>query len=253
MIPVCAPARVAERVRSAADAEIAILHRGRDALYFAVDGWCVGLVSAGAVAVPCALTTRLRDLSAMRADSAYLREGVLHLDGTPLVVGRIVDVGVHRLDPEGIARSTADSATSLVVPPITVTEFVVPLALPPRLGPDHVRLLVGRGEGLTPLGDDLLCGWLATHRAAGVATPLVDAAVRAHLSRTTLLSATLLEAALHGEALPEFNAHLAALGTRAEAAATSALCSVGHTSGGGLLVGSRLALTALSQPIGCAA
>ena len=41
-------------------------------------------------------------------------------------------------------------------------------------------------SGLTPLGDDLLCGWIATHRAAGVPTPEIDRAVRAGLHRTTL-------------------------------------------------------------------
>ena len=67
--------------------------------------------------------------------------------------------------------------------------------------------MLGRGDGLTPLGDDVLCGWLALHRAAGVPTPDVDAEVRAeHLHRTTLLSATLLDCALHGEVMPEFAA-----------------------------------------------
>ena len=77
--------------------------------------------------------------------------------------------------------------------------------------------LVGRGDGLTPYGDDVLCGWLAMHRAAGVETPDVDEAVREHLSRTTLLSATLLDCAIHGEVIPEFAAYVAALGTPDEA------------------------------------
>ena len=51
----------------------------------------------------------------------------------------------------------------------------------------------------------------------------MTAAVRAVLDRTTLLSATLLDCALHGEVLPEFAAYLAALGTPAEDAAVGAL------------------------------
>ena len=70
-------------------------------------------------------------------------------------------------------------------------------------------------------------------------TPVVDAAVRALLPRTTLLSATLLDCALHGEVLPEFAAYLAALGTPAEPAAPPTLAAVGHTSGAGLLHGAR--------------
>jgi len=41
-----------------------------------------------------------------------------------------------------------------------------------------VPFFVGRGGGLTPLGDDVLVGWLALHRAVGVSTPDVDDAVR---------------------------------------------------------------------------
>jgi len=88
----------------------------------------------------------------------------------------------------------------------------------------------------------VLCGWLAAHRAAGVATPDVDAAVRSRLHRTTLLSATLLECAMHGEAIPEFAAWLAAPG---DPRRETALTSVGHSSGHGLLHGGRLALDQL--------
>jgi hypothetical protein len=99
--------------------------------------------------------------------------------------------------------------------------------------------MVGRGDGLTPYDDDVLCGWLAVHRAAGVATPEVDAEIRALVHRTTLLSATLLDCAMHGEAIPEFAAWLAAPDDPARAAA---LAAVGHTSGRGMLQGGRAAL-----------
>ena len=88
--------------------------------------------------------------------------------------------------------------------------------------PRSTRLLhglVGNGGGLTPLGDDVLCGWLAVLVATDRLTDDVTAAVRATLDRTTLLSATLLDCALHGEVLPEFAAYVAALGTPAEDAA----------------------------------
>jgi hypothetical protein len=70
----------------------------------------------------------------------------------------------------------------------------------------------------------------------------VDATVRSLLSRTTLLSATLLDCAMHGEVIPEFAAYLAALDTPGEAAAAETLAAVGHTSGRGLLEGARSAL-----------
>jgi hypothetical protein len=192
------------------------VHRGRDAVYVDVGGRCVGVVTGRATAVPCALRTALDRLD---ATAAHVRDGVLHLDGHALVVGRVVEVRVPRV------------------------HTLATTAAPP---PGDVPALVGRGDGLTPYQDDVLCGWLAVHRAAGVATDDADAAVRSCLGRTTLLSATLLDCALHGEVIPEFAAYVAALGTRAEPDRSAALAAVGHTSGAGMLHGARLALAHLT-------
>lgn len=208
-IPVSAPSRVREHLRAQPDGPVPMLHRGRDAVYVEAGGRCVGVVSAHATAVPCALRTTRDSLDAARA---HLDGGVLHLDGEPLVVGRVVDVSVPRITT---SRSVA-----------------APL-------PGDVRAMVGRGDGLTPYDDDVLCGWLAIHRGAGVPTPDADAAVRACLGRTTLLSATLLDCAMHGEVIPEFAAWVA------DPSRAAALAAVGHTSGRGLLEGARLALSHL--------
>jgi Protein of unknown function (DUF2877) len=241
MIPVSAPPRVRAHLRAQADGPVRVLHRGRDAVYVEVAGRCVGVVGRRATAVPCALRSRSDHLGAGESASggveAYLRGGVLQLDGRPLAIGRIVDVRVPSLP------DTARSATAQAIPPAAVVEHVGDLR--PDLGPGDVARLVGRGDGLTPLGDDVLCGWLAVHRAAGVETPEVDAAVHHHRDRTTLLSATLLECAVAGEVLPEFASYVSALGTPAEPAAATTLAAVGHTSGAGLLHGARLALTHL--------
>jgi hypothetical protein len=106
--------------------------------------------------------------------------------------------------------------------------------------------LVGRGDGLTPLGDDVLSGWLVTHRAAGVATPAVDDAVRRALPRTTTLSATLLACALAGECPDLVAGYLRALGTPSRRAARDALAALGHSSGAGLAHGVDLALDPLA-------
>jgi hypothetical protein len=110
-----------------------------------------------------------------------------------------------------------------------------------------VAHLLGRGPGLTPLGDDIICGWIATHRSAGVPTPEIDGAVRAGLHRTTLLSATLLNCALQGEAVPELGRYLRAVGTTTEPVRAADLLAVGGTSGAGLLHGARLAIEDLSR------
>ena len=217
VIPVSAPSRVEHLLRRAPDGPVPVVHRGPHAVYVEVGGWCVGIVDGDAARVPCAL--RAAGSGVPDTETAHLAGGVLHVDGVPLVVGRFVEVRVPRLVSAGAPVARADQ------------------------GPE-VAALVGAGDGLTPYGDDVLCGWLALHRAKRVETPDVDAEVRRLLPRTTLLSATLLDCAIRGEVLPEFAAYVAALGTAWEAAATEALAAVGGSSGAGLLEGARWALAA---------
>jgi hypothetical protein len=101
---------------------------------------------------------------------------------------------------------------------------------------------VGRGPGLTPLGDDVLAGWLATRASLGRPDATVTAAVRDRFGSTTLLSATLLDCASRGEVLPQLGAWLA----EPTATAVEALLAVGATSGAGLLAGARLALASVT-------
>jgi hypothetical protein len=119
------------------------------------------------------------------------------------------------------------------------------VGLPLLVDPDSVAEFIGHGEGLTPLGDDVVCGWLALHRAAGVPTPAVDDAVRRVLHRTTTLSASLLDCALHGEVADLVADHLRALGAPQEAVTRHRLTRLGHTSGSGLAHGVDLARAAL--------
>ncbi|MCW2760174.1 MAG: hypothetical protein JWR85_375 [Marmoricola sp.] len=220
MIPVSAPPRVRARLLGAPDGPVRVVHRGTHAVYLDVGGWCVGVVDEHATQVPCALGTRTGDLTAIGAGPAYVEAGVLHLSGVPLVTGRLRDVGVPALRPVQTIHQPGPAAP---------------------LDADTVARLVGAGDGLTPRGDDVLCGWLALHRAAGVPTPSVDAAVRLRMQHTTLLSATLLDCALQGEVLPEFAAYVVSLGTPARAAAERDLLAVGHSTGAGLLEGARWA------------
>jgi hypothetical protein len=222
-----------------------VLHRGPLAVYVEVGGRAVGLLAAGAARVPCGLRSRIPAISTHAAVSAYLDAGILHIGGRPLPVGRAEEVHTPRLDRGRIPGNTANSATCSATPPAAVAEFVVSRA-PDGVDAAAVRRLVGAGDGLTPLGDDVLCGWLAAHRAFGVATPEVDAEVRAGAARTTLLSATLLDCALEGEVLPELGVWLAALVSPTDLpAAARALLAVGASSGAGLLAGAQLALQIL--------
>ncbi|HET7194613.1 MAG TPA: DUF2877 domain-containing protein [Nocardioides sp.] len=242
-IPVSAPPRVRDLIRSAPDGPVPIVHAGPHAVYVALDGpedtRCVGVLGRGAAQVPCGLRTRIRDFRAWRCESAYVAGGTLHVDHIPLTVGRAVAVQVPPLGHRTIPRRTASPATA------TATPQAVVVGLVPQFTAATVGQLLGRGPGLTPLGDDVICGWIATHRAAGVPTPEIDTAVRAGLPRTTLLSGTLLDCALHGEVLPELGRYLAAVGTHAEARRAAELRAVGGTSGAGLLMGALLALDEL--------
>jgi len=101
--------------------------------------------------------------------------------------------------------------------------------------------LAGLGGGLTPAGDDFLCGsmlwaWLAhpsPHRVCGL---LLETAA----PRTTILSAAFLQAAARGECSPAWQALLAALsgGTTEElAVAVQDVLALGATSGADGLAG----------------
>jgi Protein of unknown function (DUF2877) len=112
-----------------------------------------------------------------------------------------------------------------------------------------VTSLLGRGSGLTPAGDDLLAGALASLRALD--SPAADdlgTAVRALAPlSTTRLSAALLEAADVGAVVPEAAGVLRALAGAGDVeTAARRLVDVGHTSGwhlaAGLLVGVRHAM-----------
>lgn len=116
--------------------------------------------------------------------------------------------------------------------------------------------LVGRGEGLTPEGDDVLAAALVTARATGDPR-LAGWCARTRLAlatrRTTVVSRALLHHALDGWATPELAGLLAALGDADPATldgAVSRLLAVGHTSGASLLDGVVLTLTTRHLPGG---
>jgi hypothetical protein len=115
--------------------------------------------------------------------------------------------------------------------------------------------LLGRGPGLTPAGDDLLCGALAAARLFGIpAGPLADA-VRDRLAgserATTALSRQLLLCALAGDGLPELQRLAEAMCSPVSPdpvdRAWRRLLRIGHSSGAalaaGLLAGAPYAAT----------
>jgi hypothetical protein len=209
-VTAAATPRLRDRLSAAPEGRLEVLHRGPHAVYLVLDDGhersALGILATGAVRVPNGLRTTLATLDGLDLTAPRLDGGSVRLGAETIVVTRLVDAAVPRL-PEA---SGGDAASVLAG--------------------------IGRGDGLTPYGDDVACGWLATRLASGLPVPTDE--VRAAARRTTLLSATLLDCALHGEVIPEFAAWL---GSR-RAADEAALLAVGASSGRGLLEGARLAL-----------
>ncbi len=229
-----------------------VLHACRDTIHLDVAGRAVGVAAATAPGLPHLLRTNLATVSFLvmsgAVPTAYVESGSLRLGGRALVTGRLVDVRAPRLDLTRIPK--ASPAAAMGTPRSRGAGLVAVLdQLPREIDAAAVADLVGRGDGLTPLGDDVLSGWLAAHRAAGVATPAVDHAVRRALPRTTTLSATLLECALAGECPDLVAGYVRALGTSGERASRAALEALGHSSGTGLAHGVDLALATLAHQV----
>lgn len=129
-------------------------------------------------------------------------------------------------------------------------------ALDGRRFDDAVLGLVGAGRGLTPSGDDALCGVLLAlasveHPDAARALADVRARVLPALGRTTSLSAALVAAAASGYAVPDVVRLVALLDPRADRTAYAAtlerVLAIGHSSGRDLLSGVSGALRALAR------
>ncbi len=239
MIPVAAPTRVHERLAAAHDGPRQVLHASASAVYVDLDGWCLGLVSASATRVPCALWSTVTDLTGLASTGVRLEAGTLHVGTEQVRVNRLVDVSAPRVEPRlGPLHGTGSERA------LSVTSSAgLSLPVDGRLTTSHVNRLLGRGPGLTPLGDDVLAGWFATRHAAGRPDHLLTAAVRRRLAVTTLLSATLLDCSLRGEVLPQLGDWLA----RPTPETREALMAVGATSGAGMLAGAGLALTSITD------
>jgi Protein of unknown function (DUF2877) len=111
--------------------------------------------------------------------------------------------------------------------------------------------LLGGGPGLTPAGDDVVAGALASYALiAGGTRGATVAEILAHARHaTTSLSAALLSCAAAGQVVPEAADLLAALTGKGEIeSALARLRSIGSTSGTALAVGIVAAIDADRRP-----
>ena len=169
----------------------------------------------------------------------------LHAGAPARVVGAGLEVGDQRIRLAGM-RVVRHRVPPRAGPPQSLPAVPVPAPEPGlRAGLDAlergdlrtaVELLAGRGEGLTPAGDDLLAGYAGWKASAG--TPVRVA--RAAASRTTPLSVAYLRCAERGE-LPEAAEALIAALRAGDASAVergaARLACWGATSGRAILLG----------------
>jgi hypothetical protein len=167
-----------------------------------------------------------------------------------------VTAAAQPLDASALARSigalhTATDGSVLRELTADLTRSALATSVPAGRLARLAAGLVGAGRGLTPSGDDALCGVLLALRAGGApsqALAAVSTAVTRSLAATTSLSASLLLAAAAGCAVPEV-ATLANAVSRGDEAgideALPAVLAIGHSSGADLLAGLAGALDAL--------
>ena len=116
--------------------------------------------------------------------------------------------------------------------------------------------LLGLGPGLTPSGDDLLCGMLVALHAVGetdLAHELDAEIAEAAPTDTSPLSAAFLRAAAEGLGCEALHAAIAAIlegQVEALAGRVEALSRIGHTSGWDALAGALLVLQAFGTTKG---
>lgn len=221
------------------------LRRGQDVL---------PLLAPEALLLPGALRVPSRaDLDALRVrvgDTALVGQGQVLTAGGGLVVRR-------RWRPQAVpssplpegARAVALAALAGLDPvddPLAgrLTELAAAaLARSAAERTAAVRGLVGLGPGLTPAGDDVLCGLLLGLRVTGQPgqRSVLEDAVTPLLGRTTALSATLLRQAAQGYAVPPVVNLLSAWHRGVSVAALASIgqqvAAIGHTSGPALALG----------------
>ena len=231
----------------------AVVHAGDAAVYFRSAEDVIGVVSRHATAIPCSISTRADSVAEIFSgrlpavgDEVRVGDGIADFSGHGVRVGRYVDFAMRPFDVAQVpAMREALEATDPASWPPDELDASVRDAL--RRDPAAtLEQVLGRGSGLTPFGDDVVCGILATLLAADdpCAPRLRERVTELAPRRTTALSATLLRRAGAGDVLPDFAAVVTALLERpAEApAAIAHLRTVGHTSGAGMLLGLCLAL-----------
>jgi hypothetical protein len=218
------------------------------------------LATRDAVRLPCTLVSGLSELPRWRIGQVgHAGDGGLRAGGRWWPVARWwrpARPRAVRAAPEVLGTAAATLAR-YVPDPLDpgLRRAAGDLAAALRAGTDPgpaVRRLLGRGPGLTPLGDDVLAGALVTLRAYGrPESGALAGAVAAGSGRTTAVSTALLAHAARGECVAALAGLLGAVGRGAAepdlARAVAAVTAIGHTSGAGLIHGVLAGLAGMTE------
>lgn len=228
----------------------------RYGVYLAVAGTVLPVLARDAVALPQALRLavpsrevpwRVQAGDVVRVGAGTVRLPGLTVRGVRCWRPRRVRTG-RVGDPRAAARLLLRAAGERPAW-LTGTVRVAVTEVEPA---DAVAALVGRGDGLTPSGDDALAGALLAARGLGSdRAPTLARAARDRLAATTAVSAALLDAAADGWAAPEVVSLVEAAAAghlRGTEALLPRVLAIGHGSGRDLVAGLATALDALAAP-----
>ena len=191
--------------------EATVVQAGPDAIYLDLEGTAIAVLAGRAVQVPLGVRTLLPELPAAQpGDVGTIRDGVIEVADLAVLVTNIVDTTVPVLSADDAAWGRMH-LPKFAEHHVAYLRDELPAQAFDQLGegdPLAALTLLGHGRGtVTPLGDDVLGGWIAT--AVAIRLPALQA-IRSEVAlnafdRTNLVSASLLACAARGEGVPEFH------------------------------------------------
>jgi len=217
------------------------------------DEQVLALLAPGAVRLPIALCVPGGSLPPA-GSTAFVGDGLVRCATGMWRAARWWDPR-PRVEPGRLARNGWRLLDAVLAEPpgafgIPVLEGLIAAAAVATGDRWNALVVVGRGPGLTPAGDDVVAGALAALHLAGRLDRSAGTAIHARAAtHTTSLSAALLRAAAEGQVVPQAARVLSALAADAPQAAVrdaaARLFDVGSTSGHDLCLGMAGALAAV--------
>jgi hypothetical protein len=225
--------------------EVTVLNAHRDLVVVDLEGAALAVLGARSIQLPFGVRTLMPELPPVEVGTVgRVQDGVVTVGDLRVLVTNIVDTTVPVLSAEDAAWGH-EHLSELVGERVEGPEQELPGAGLKSLGdadPGAVSELLGVGPGLSPLGDDVLAGFLATAvaiRHRKLPDLRGEVALNA-FERTSAVGATLLACAARGEAVPEFRSFISGVASHNADMVSQSLdlmLEVGGHSGAGFVIG----------------